>query len=996
LGVVLGFIVTASAYGRVLWSADYESPAYTVNATLAGQQGWEGSSSGWVLSADGDQIAQLGHSNGYGQAIFSPYITADTPGDRKFRIAMTVQPGAGSDTDQIWVIDNVGSIAIIVAFDQTTGHIMAKGNSGSWYDTGLTFIPAASYRIEIFKDDTNYGSGIGRTFSLTVNGKMMLRNITTGLGTSGLERLYFVGGGNGGVPIDNQYVYLDDITVEAIPELDLIEQIWLADFESPAYTVNAYLTGQQGWWRENYSDQGWVASFDSGQRAEIGCWNGYGQVVCTPWFSQDSSADKRFKVSFKIWPGSAPNQNDEIQVKDNSDVNAVNIIFERSSGRIKAKGYNAASWSDTGINYTAGMGYWLEIYKNDNDHTFSLCVDGTMVLRNLPCNVTSTGLGYVYFNCGGNNGVYVSGQYAYIDDVVVDILPEVETLWSVDFNASAYTTSGFLTGQQGWWHTQGWSTGSVITLGVGQKAQLGHSNGYGQAICSPHVSADTTTDTKFRVAMTLQPGAGSDTDHIWVVDNMGNIAIYVTFDKATGHIMVKGNSGSWYDTGLAFTPTTSYRLEILKDDVNHTFSLAVNNAWKLLSVATGLNSCGIDFLYFVGGGNNGTPIANQYTYLDDLVIDALPSVKQYNWPVGQWDRVDYPVSISEIASKGTNITLGYRYPDATDEDTQAWLDQAYMMGMRVILETPKETGCKYISSDTTVVTNFINRFKDHPATYGWYIADEPGSTNYTAIKAGYDLVKTLSSKPVFICFTADDGGDPNLIYTFRAAYDIALFDCYPYAQGHTEFYMMQWSTAQDRIKSASTNAQQAGKPWWAVLQGHGELLLYPEYNHRLGTWGEHRFMLYYCICIADLGTSYKSSVGWLNWCHYLTKDSLAVASDAYPYSGIQWLSDVYKPLANEINILGSAMSNGHKTGLSDNQATMFKRLFQDPVTLEYYIIAVNDYNGNRTTTFTLSSSLGSFSYAQSMFETRSNLAITNRRFVDSFSRFQVHVYKLIP
>lgn len=167
LGIVICLIGTANTYGRILLSTDFESPDYTINY-LSGQQGW------WSSMGQGEVIIgqkdKLGAFNGYGQAIYSPEITVDASSDKKFLIAMTVQPVAGSDVDQIWVFDNAGNIAILVTFDKISGHIKAKGNIGDWCDTGMTFTPATSYHLKNFKDDSCYGNMSGHTFSLVVDG----------------------------------------------------------------------------------------------------------------------------------------------------------------------------------------------------------------------------------------------------------------------------------------------------------------------------------------------------------------------------------------------------------------------------------------------------------------------------------------------------------------------------------------------------------------------------------------------------------------------------------------------------------------------------------------------------------------------------------------------------------------------------------------------------------------------------------------------------------
>jgi hypothetical protein len=116
--------------------------------------------------------------------------------------------------------------------------------------------------------------------------------------------------------------------------------------------------------------------------------------------------------------------------------------------------------------------------------------------------------------------------------------------------------------------------------------------------------------------------------------------------------------------------------------------------------------------------------------------------------------------------------------------------------------------------------------------------------------------------------------DPDSLYNYRAAFDVALYDSYVYVQGQAEFFMMAGGEAQRRLKRGTDNAYRAGKPWWVVLQGFGDAPILNKFNYRLGAKAEHRFMLYCSICAADVPSgSYTSGVGWLDWCHYIAKDS---------------------------------------------------------------------------------------------------------------------------
>jgi hypothetical protein len=64
------------------------------------------------------------------------------------------------------------------------------------------------------------------------------------------------------------------------------------------------------------------------------------------------------------------------------------------------------------------------------------------------------------------------------------------------------------------------------------------------------------------------------------------------------------------------------------------------------------------------------------------------------------------------------------------------------------------------------------------------------------------------------------------------------------------------------------------------------------------------------------------------------------------------------PLINEVNVLGPTMNDGHKFGLSESQETTLTTLLRNPVTAEYFIIAVINSNSTMTTAFTIDSSLG--------------------------------------
>ena len=105
-------------------------------------------------------------------------------------------------------------------------------------------------------------------------------------------------------------------------------------------------------------------------------------------------------------------------------------------------------------------------------------------------------------------------------------------------------------------------------------------------------------------------------------------------------------------------------------------------------------------------------------------------------------------------------------------------------------------------------------------------------------KTAYDTIRQHSSKPAFICFN----GTANNPVTFADAYDVAVYDYYPCDHGQPEF--SDFNTFQTRMDLISTMAAQAGKPWWPVLQGIGQVSVIT-WDFRLPTFNESRFMTYY-------------------------------------------------------------------------------------------------------------------------------------------------------
>lgn len=139
----------------------------------------------------------------------------------------------------------------------------------------------------------------------------------------------------------------------------------------------------------------------------------------------------------------------------------------------------------------------------------------------------------------------------------------------------------------------------------------------------------------------------------------------------------------------------------------------------------------------------------------NLTAQNLPSVVRYSqlestvngqpfFPIGI-----YAVDATEfeyIARFGFNLVQTYRFYGLSDEDKQAFLDEAHRHGLMVYahLDGHKDLNSQKIEQIKAVVS----RFKNHPALYAWYLADEPS-------------VKTMSPQTLSDLYQWIKCNDPN-------------------------------------------------------------------------------------------------------------------------------------------------------------------------------------------------------------------------------------------
>jgi hypothetical protein len=276
------------------------------------------------------------------------------------------------------------------------------------------------------------------------------------------------------------------------------------------------------------------------------------------------------------------------------------------------------------------------------------------------------------------------------------------------------------------------------------------------------------------------------------------------------------------------------------------------------------------------------------------------------------------------------------------------------------------------------ISDFVQEFNSHPAVYGWYTADEPALTgiSVTATQVAYAAVKQRSTKPVFMAFNAEESEDRHTI-SYKNAYDILLYDDYPL---HTDDALFEdLSSYRGNVQRVRSQAIEMGKQWWMIPQAMGTPPT-TTWKYRLPTSAEERFMTYWAIA--------NDAQGLLYWAHYRTLETAANPSMPYPRSGPQWIPEVWEPLA----VIGNALAEGELTGIvSDNRSDVHSRIYRDPATGAYYLVAINDRSGNETVTFTLNLPEGD--YALSYLD-GNPLLFEDGRFTDLLTSYDVHVYQV--
>lgn len=127
----------------------------------------------------------------------------------------------------------------------------------------------------------------------------------------------------------------------------------------------------------------------------------------------------------------------------------------------------------------------------------------------------------------------------------------------------------------------------------------------------------------------------------------------------------------------------------------------------------------------------------------------------------------------------------------------------------------------------------VEKFKDAPSLWAWYLADEPqnyGITPENAVDLYHTIKKVDSTHPVFLL-----NSEPKLFSDYAQACDIFGIDCYPVPKQPLKIIADYIESAHKAVKNV--------KPVWLAVQTFGSF----KYGGRIPTKAEVRCMIYLAV-----------------------------------------------------------------------------------------------------------------------------------------------------
>jgi len=372
-----------------------------------------------------------------------------------------------------------------------------------------------------------------------------------------------------------------------------------------------------------------------------------------------------------------------------------------------------------------------------------------------------------------------------------------------------------------------------------------------------------------------------------------------------------------------------------------------------------------------------------------LILFLAFEGRAQTFSLGWFDRINPYGNPADLAAGGANYVIAYRLEPDYEINMEAYLKEAAKQRLQVVLDLRDIVANLHNGSEwQNKLTAIAITYGQHAALAGWFIAEKPYLNPQYPLancQIAHTILKQHSDRPIYIVFDRNDLGVNNPT-NYAAVYDVMMADLGMTVQGQAEFTgfsSWKYATIQARQQAAAL-----GKPLHSVVPAVGQVSGM-EWNYRLTTLSEQRFMVYYSILAGEVG-------GVAFWARHYLMESIATP-DAYIYDGPQWFKDVGLPIGLEMQSYRRALANGPIAGgVEDHHTDIISRVYQDPQTRKYYLLSLNTASGEAADVhFTLNLPT-LFKHAAAMAGNGSQIAITNNAFEDSFKGYHVANYELLP
>lgn len=254
-------------------------------------------------------------------------------------------------------------------------------------------------------------------------------------------------------------------------------------------------------------------------------------------------------------------------------------------------------------------------------------------------------------------------------------------------------------------------------------------------------------------------------------------------------------------------------------------------------------------------------------------LPALAGAKDPGtYRTGWYADMKFPGELSEIEQLGSNFVLPYGTDavlgDHTDATVGGFLDEAERQDLDVMVPMPRsDRGRQGDDStvDASAIESLVREYHDHPALYGWYLADEPGihtkPTPTDVAEVRRAIRRVDSTNPTHIVHWARPKED------YASSYDTLMVDWYPREKktGDNDVGEFNWMMRRSPLmwERADEFTEQHDKNGWIAVLGaqsedgkKGDR--YPSYDNF--TLDEYRY-----YALSALAHDAKAMLYWIIW-----------------------------------------------------------------------------------------------------------------------------------